>query len=194
MPQSGQPPTITLQNLHVYYWRKAELLAFCRERGIPTTGSKQALISRIEEFLTTGQLAPLEISRSPKRASGKMPEQLTRATVIAPHFRCSQELRALFEAEIGPQFHFNGVMRDFIKHGAGQTLQDAIAAWNQDQQAPKIEQALAPQFEYNRHIREFFKANPGATLAEAIRAWNKKKARRKLGIQERAVDEEGEAP
>jgi len=109
-----------------------------------------------------------------------MPDLFTRQTVIGPGWRCSQSLRAFFEREVGPQFHFNGVMRDFIKRdGAGKTLQDAIDVWRQEKRKPHVETEIAPQFEYNRHIREFFKENPGKTLQDAIAAWNEKKAKRK---------------
>jgi hypothetical protein len=88
-------------------------------------------------------------------------------------------LRAFFLQEIGPCFHFNGVMRDFIRQGAGQTLGAAIDAWQADQAAPHAETDIAPQFEYNRFMRDFFKANSGQTRQEAITAWQVSKARRK---------------
>ena len=61
-----------------------------------------------------------------------MPTTFTPETVIGEGWRCSQALRAFFELEIGPRFHFNQVMRDFIKHGSGKTLADAISAWQAD--------------------------------------------------------------
>ena len=108
-----------------------------------------------------------------------MPEVFTRETVIGPGWRCSQPLRAFFLQEIGPQFHFNGVMRDFIKNGAGRTLREAMDAWNADRSQPKTKKEIAPQFEFNRHIREYFKAHPGATLDEAIIAWRDEKVLRR---------------
>ena len=170
---------ISLEAFRVCYWLKRELVAFCRQYGLPTSGAKAALAQRIEVFLETGEV---EQVREAPRPKGKMPEQFTRDTVIGPGWRCSQSLRAFFEREIGPRFHFDGVMRDFIKRdGVGKTLQDAIDAWHEERRKPRLEKEIAPQFEYNRHIREFFKGNEGATLQEAIAAWEEKKAQR-MGI------------
>ena len=108
-----------------------------------------------------------------------MPESFTRETVISSDWRCSQALRAFFEAEIGPRFHFNRVMRDFIKHEMGKTLQDAIDAWREAETSPKPETEIEPQFEYMRHMRHYFNENPEGTREEALRAWHEKKSRRR---------------
>ena len=160
-----------------YYWLKEDLLAFCRTNGIPTSGSKQQLTERIKLFLDTGEIAkPKRTSRSAKSA---MPNTFNRETIIGENWRCNQDLRAFFEAEIGKSFHFNQFMRDFIKRdGIGQPLQAAIDGWLLSKSEPKGNSDIAPQFEYNRHFRDYFANNPNATRAEAIAAWNKKKAQR----------------
>jgi hypothetical protein len=104
-----------------------------------------------------------------------MPTSFTRDTLISSGWRCSQSLRAFFQAEIGSHFHFDQVMRNFIAQGAGKTLQQAIEVWLQPRQTTTI----ASQFEYNRHMRAFFERHPDATREEAIRAWNQQKAQRR---------------
>ncbi len=169
---------ISAADFRAFYWLKSELTAFCQRYGLPAAGSKAALAERIVVFLSTGEMRRPRAERRARAA--KMPERFGRDTVIGSNWRCSQALRAFFVAEIGPQFHFNGVMRDFIKRdGVGKTLQDAIDAWQQAKRQPRAETEIAPQFEYNRHVREFFKENPGKTLQDAIAAWNDKKAKRK---------------
>ena len=37
-----------------YYYLKEELVAFCKELGLPTSGNKQELTKRIAYFLETG--------------------------------------------------------------------------------------------------------------------------------------------
>ena len=178
---TDRPPldlNISTEDFQAFYWLKEELLAFCRTQGLPTSGSKQALSERIVYFLNTGSV-PAPKPAAKQRTSARMPETFTRETVISPGWRCSQTLRTFFLQEVGPQFHFNGVMRDFIKEGEGRTLGEAIAAWEADRSAPKAEKEIAPQFEYNRHFREYFKTHPGATREEAIAAWKMKKAQRK---------------
>ena len=108
-----------------------------------------------------------------------MPEKFTRGTIIGSGWRCSQDLRAFFETEIGKGFHFNQVMRDCIKNGKGKTLQAAIDAWHDSKRNPVIKKKIDPQFEYMRHMREYYSENPNGTRKEALRAWHEKKSQRK---------------
>ena len=180
MKRPALTPRTSAADFRAFYWLKEELAAFCRAQGLPPGESKEALSRRIEAYLNTGEIQPAGPRRRQAHPPAeKMPEQFTRATVIGEGWRCSQTLRAFFEQEIGPAFHFNGVMREIIQHGAGQTLQMAIDTWQADQQKPKEEKAIGAQFEYNRHVREYFKAHAGATLKEAIAAWREKKRQRK---------------
>jgi hypothetical protein len=181
MRRPALTPQIALSDFKSFYWLKEELIAFCRKNGLPTAGSKADLSARIEQLLATGHISPLPATESRRKAPTALPDQLSRDTVIGPHWRCSEPLRAFFVEEIGPQFHFNGVMRTFIQQGAGKTLQEAIDAWHADRAAPKAETKIDSQFEYNQHIRAFFKENPGKTLADAIQAWKKKRAQRRPG-------------
>ena len=180
----SRPTTIkglTGQQFMTYYWLKADLIVFCRENGLPTTGSKGQLTERIKIYLHTGQIVkPKRSSRA--RVAKKMPTTFTLETLIGDNWRCSQELRAFFEAEIGPTFHFNKFMRDFIRRdGCGQSLQTAIDGWQLEKQKPKGTSQIEPQFEYNRHMRDYFLQNKGATREEAIRAWKEKKAKPSSG-------------
>ena len=105
-----------------------------------------------------------------------MPTVFTRETLIGSGWRCTPELRAFFEAEVGQGFRFNGVVRDFIHNRVGATLGEAIAAY----QARKgVKTAIAPQFEYNRFSRAYFATNPTATKAEVVAAWMEKRNSRK---------------
>jgi len=88
-----------------FYWLKEELVIFCRQYGLPTTGSKGEISARIEEFLTTGKIFKPKVQR--KATADSMPSIFTRSTVLGSHWRCSQTLRAFFVKEIGSQFHFN---------------------------------------------------------------------------------------
>jgi hypothetical protein len=169
---------LTADDFRSFYWLKAELLAYCREQGLSTSGSKIDLTERIALFLDTGQRsAPVQTTR--RASSDPLPETLTRATIIGLNWRCGEHLRAFFLQEIGPRFHFNGVMRDLIRQGAGQTLDAAIEAWQADQAAPHVEADIAPQFEYNRFMRDFFKRHPDQTRQDASAAWRASKTCRK---------------
>lgn len=169
--------TASITEFDAYYRLKSELIDFCRQNCLPAGGSKAELTGRIRLFLATGaQPNP----PATKRAAAAMPEQFSPQTIIGPGWRCSQPLRFFFEAEIGPHFHFNGFMRDFIKNGAGKCLQEAIDGWIEQQRTPRPPAEIAPQFEYNRFIRAYFKANPGKPFAEAVAAWNAHKTRERV--------------
>jgi hypothetical protein len=98
-----------------------------------------------------------------------MPDQFTLSSVIGPNWRCSQALRAFFEAHVGPSFHFNAAMRAFISQQQGKTLKEALEHYKHSLHAPKP--PISEQFEYNRHMREFHLSNPGASRAQAVAAW-----------------------
>ncbi|PKO12918.1 MAG: cytoplasmic protein [Chloroflexi bacterium HGW-Chloroflexi-10] len=172
-------PDILLVDFQDFYWLKEELIAFCRQQGLPTGGSKEVLAARISGFLTRGKLPEKPVSFRSKTPSGKMPVHFSRESVIGANWRCSEPLRAFLEREIGPKFHFDAAMRDFVKKDIGKTLDDMITCWYTTQQMPKAETIIDNQFEYNRFIRDFFKTNPGKSLSDAITAWKEKKARRK---------------
>ena len=171
-------PSISVEDFLDYYWLKAELLTFCRQQSLLSSGSKQELNERIVYFLRFGKRLPTKRNPSQKREKA-MPKSFTRETMIASGWRCSQTLRAFFEEELGPSFHFNKVMRDFIKNEEGKTLQDAIDAWQESIDNPASKTEIDPQFEYMRHMREYFNKNPKGTRKKALQAWHEKKSQRK---------------
>lgn len=164
---------ITLLEFQQNYWLKEELTAFCRGHNLPTSGGKVEITHRINDYLAGSKITKPLIK---KKSVNSMPKTFNRDMRIGDGWHCSQELRAFFEAEIGAGFHFNGLMRDFIKNEAGKTLQDAMDAYKADL-ASGVEKEIGSQFEYNRHIRDFYKSHPGASLKDAIQAWKKLKDR-----------------
>jgi hypothetical protein len=177
MPRPELNRQTTPDDFLSFYWLKEELIRFLREQGLSTVGSKQDLTNRIRQFLETGAIENKALKKPARRT--ELPTILTRQSVIGPGWPCSQDLRAFFEREIGSHFHFDGIMRDFIHHGVGKTLQEAIETWEAEQRDPNKEKPIAPQFEYNRHIREYFKAHPGTPLQTAIQDWQAKKKERR---------------
>lgn len=176
-----RPPltsSLSVDDFRTHYWLKAELVDFCRRNGISGTGGKIEIAKRIEQFLQTGKVAASRASISRRPATNPMPDTLTRKSIIGPGWRCTEALREFFVREAGPQFHFNGAMREFVRQGAGKTLGEGIAIWEASRREPKGSSKIAPQFEFNRHMRAYFKANPGKSHADAVNAWKKTKAER----------------
>lgn len=159
-------PSLAPADFARWYWLKSELAAYCRDRGLPVTGSKQVLQARVDADLRGLDAVLLD---EPRRPAGDMPDRFTTDTRIGPGWRCTRALRAYFESVHGAGFRFNESLRTFLREGEGRTLADASAAYLAGLSQPQA--PIGAQFEYNRHIREFFLANPGATRAQAIEAW-----------------------
>lgn len=157
---------LTAETFEDHYWLKDELTAFCRAKGLSTAGGKPEITARISHYLRTGGKLP----PTPRAgAKGTMPDSFTAETVIGPGWRCSQALRAWFEAQTGPGFRFDKAMRDFIADGQGQTLQQALDHWRETRTDDPKE--IDGQFEYNRFTRAFRASHPAADHAATVAAW-----------------------
>ena len=67
-----------------YYYLKEELVEFCRNNGIPTSGGKLELTDRIAYFLDTGNVKTVNKSRRATVDVGN----LTEDTIIEPNIVC----------------------------------------------------------------------------------------------------------
>ncbi|WP_408647198.1 hypothetical protein [Tessaracoccus coleopterorum] len=78
---------------------------------------------------------------------------------MPPGQRCSQYLRAWFEAHLGTGFSFDAPMRAFLAEADGvRTLGDALAHYR----ATRGERAgIGSQFEFNRFTRAWHASHPG---------------------------------
>ncbi len=166
------------EDFESFYWLRDELIAFCRMQELPTGGAKTDLAARVAAYLR-GEPLPELPDPLPKTRATALPAELHRDTVIGVGWSCNQALRAFFQHELGPGFHFNGPLRAFIREGVGHTLGEALTVWQTAQATPPGTTPIAPQFEYNRYIRAYFRAHPGATQQEAIAAWRAHRAERR---------------
>lgn len=167
-------PALDADEFLQYYYLKEELVQFCRENGLQTSGGKQDVTARIAHFLRTGELLPAMPATRKKAAA---PGDITPDTAIEPHIVCTQAHRAFFSAQIGRGFSFSVAFQKWLKENAGKTYGDAVQAYAELRAQAKGQQTtISRQFEYNTYIRAFFADNPGKPLADAIRCWKQKKA------------------
>ena len=108
-----------------FYYLKQELADFCKENGLPTTGSKAELTDRIAHFLDTGNV----LKFSAKRKTPVNIGTLTEDTVIEQNIVCSEKHRAFFSEKIGKSFSFNVLFQKWLKANTGKTYGDAIRAY-----------------------------------------------------------------
>lgn len=115
-------PALTGAELGRWYWTLAELSALAREMGLSAGGGKTAVTARLAAALDGLPPEPAAPAAAAARRSGRqLAAPVDGATVIPPGQRCSQLLREFFVREIGPGFHFDAFMRDYVARGAGRT-------------------------------------------------------------------------
>lgn len=156
-----------------FYYLKQELADFCRENGLPTSGSKAELTDRIAYFLDTGSA----LKPTAERKAAVNIGTLTEDTVIEPNIVCSEKHRAFFREKIGKGFSFNVPFQKWLKANAGKTYRGAVEAYHrilEEKKNGKTE--ISAQFEYNTYIRDFFTENYGRSLEDAIACWKYKKS------------------
>ncbi len=147
-----------------FYYLKEELVSFCRQEQLQTTGSKQELTQRISHYLATSE------RRITKKAVRKNSQTvITLDTPIEADLVCSEIHRAFFKSHLGQQFSFNVVFQNWLKDNTGKTYQEALLAYQAIlEEKKKQPTTIGQQFEYNTYIRAFFAANQGRKLPEAI--------------------------
>ena len=155
-----------------FYYLKEELIDFCRNNSLPTSGGKIEIANRIAYFLDTGKILSAEAAK--KRAA--VISNIYEDTKIESNFICSEKHRAFFKEHIGKSFSFNVAFQKWLKSNEGKTYKEAITAYFQIMEdRKKGVTVIDKQFEYNTYTRDFFADNKGKSLEEAIKCWKYKK-------------------
>ena len=155
-----------------FYYLKEELVTFCRENGLYTTGGKMELTERIITFLNTG-----ENIQTNKKKTKNLITSITLDSLIEENIHFSEVHRAFFKEQLGNSFSFKVSFQNWLKENSGKSYRDACDAYHQillEQKNTKT--TIGKQFEYNTYIRDFFQDNKNKTLPEAIQCWNYKKS------------------
>jgi SAP domain-containing new25/Domain of unknown function (DUF6434) len=171
-------PRTSLRDFRNFYWYLDELVEFCRQHGLPTTGQKREIVARIESFLKTGKVAAAPKPRKPTKRRGP----ITMRTRVTEAFKSDAETREFFKTAIGPHFHFTAVLqqfrRDKQRDGVPITYGDLVREWLAERERRKDKNYKSPlqrSWEYNRFVRDFLAdktRNKGKGIAGAARAWN----------------------
>ncbi|MFD6227952.1 DUF6434 domain-containing protein [Streptomyces sp. NPDC060232] len=162
-----------------WYWTLAELSGLARRMGVPVRGGKAALTARLAAALdgrpepAPGPAAPA----APRPAGRQLAAPVDGTTVIPPGQRCSQVLREYFVREIGPGFHFDAFMREYVAGHAGHTLAEAVEHWHATRAQAAEPQEVGAQFEFNRFLRDWHARHPGGTRTDALAAWRTHRSR-----------------
>lgn len=155
-----------------YYYLKEELVAFCKQEALQSTGGKIELTDRIAYYLDTGE----RVSEQNHAKRNSWIAAITPDTLIENDFICSEKHRALFKQNVGKGFSFNVAFQKWLKANTGKTYKEAVEAYEKiliDNK--KAKSTISKQFEYNTYIRDFFEDNKGRSLNDAIKCWTYKK-------------------
>lgn len=172
---------LSAESFQAYYWLKEELVNFCREVGINSSGGKRDIADRILNYLETGKIITKPKPRKAKTVSrfDWKQEKLTIDTIVTDNYKNTENVRAFFQQEIGKQFKFNAPFMNWMKVNQGKKLGNAIVEWRRiaDLKRNKTHQAeIAPQFEYNRYTRDFHAHNPDLSTKDARHCWKTKRS------------------
>ena len=171
---------ININDFKDFYWLKSELMNFCQEIGISSSGGKIEIANRITEYLETGKAPKTKTKKTKKLPQPTHP--ITKETIIGIEYRSYKEKKEFFQSVIGNNFTFTVHLLDYFKQNAGKkTYSDVIKEWHKEQELkkdPNFVKEIAPQFEYNIYIREFLNDNPDKSKNDAIKYWKIKRAKR----------------
>jgi hypothetical protein len=159
-----------------YYWLKDELLTFCKNNHIPTTGSKLEITQNICRYLDG---VTVQSTKKIKESININKDVvLTPEAIIPKNYRNDEMHRSFFKQQIGERFKFNVAFMNWMKENHGKKYSEAIQVWllieEDKRKGKKIE--ILPQFEYNQYTRDFYSNNPGKTKKDLIACWNYKKS------------------
>lgn len=174
---------ISLKDFKDFYWLKEELVLFCKENNLNSSGGKIEIANRINHFLETGERIESVKDKVEKLKSNFdwNVKELNRETIITDNYKNTENVRAFFMSEIGKHFKFNVLFMNWMKQNVGKTLNDAIAEWNRIYLLKKdkdYESPIDSQFEYNTYMRDFLKDNPNMTANDARKYWMLKRETR----------------
>ena len=170
--------TISIKDFKDYYWLKEELIIFCRETGIKTTGGKIEITDRILTYLETGEITTKSKGKIKKTKSNFdwNNEVLDFDTPISDNYKNTENVREFFKKSIGGNFKFNVEFMNWMKINTGKTLGNAVEKWKEIAKKKKnYKTEIAPQFEYNTYMRDFLNDNPKLSIKDAIKSWKIKR-------------------
>ncbi|MCL2711732.1 MAG: SAP domain-containing protein [Methanomassiliicoccaceae archaeon] len=155
-----------------FYYLKEELVCFCEQEGLQTSGGKPELNERISHYLDTGE----RLRSGTRKRTPVSYKSITEDTLIENDIICSERHRSFFVSMIGKRFTFNVEFQKWLRSNAGKNYGDAVNAYHRILDEKKEKRTdIGEQFEYNTYIRDFFDDNEGKTLADAIKCWKFKK-------------------
>ncbi len=163
-------PDMTAEEFQRWYWMKNEVTHFASQLGLRASGSKQQVASRISRRLSGATISEAN-GPQPKKSVDLLTGTLTPETKIPEGQRITAHLRAFMALQCGPDFRFDGHMREFFAQGGDITLGDAVQRWKETRDAPA--RPIESQFEWNTFVRAYRLEHPTASHEAVAQAWQR---------------------
>ena len=173
-PTPPLTPALQADVFRQHYYDKQELMDFCHDKGISTTGLKEDLNKRIEIYLRTGQkivVKPVPRSSIPDSQGGL---RLDKRVV---NYKSDSKTRAFFERHLPGFTGFSALVQKQIKQrladGEVFTYGEAIEMHNQfmrDKQSGRLTTVAHDSCQYNQFFMDY-KADEGQKLHSNKDAW-----------------------
>ena len=173
MPEEKRPELtadMSAEEFERWYWMKKEVTQFASQLGLRASGGKQDVAARISRRLAGATISEANGPTS-KKSVDLLTGTLTLETQVPEGQRSTAHLRAFMVSHCGPDFKFDGHMREFFARGGAKTLGDAVELWKQTRHAPA--RPIESQFEWNTFVRDYRKEHPGASNETVVDAWKR---------------------
>lgn len=164
-----------------YYWYMQELVVYCREHGLPSSGQKHEVLERVRRHIEGKPLQRRVAKFAASRPAAVPAGELTLDTRVDSSYKCDARTRAFFQSVIGPRFHFTAHLQQF-RRGQPEgslTYGDLASEWLAEEERRKnkdYRSSLMHTWEYNRFVRDYMQDKPrneGKTLKDAAKAWSR---------------------
>ena len=153
-----------------WYWTKVEVTRFASSLGLRSSAGKQDVADRISRRLAGATISAAN-GPDPRKSVDLLTGTLTLETAIPEGQRCTAHVRAFMASHCGPDFKFDGHMREFFAQGGGKTLGDAVQRWKETRDAPR--RPIDSQFEWNTFVRAYRESHPHASHDAVAAAWSR---------------------
>lgn len=151
---------ITKENLRTNYWYKEDLQKFCREKRLPSYGTKAELLLYIEKYFNKVPLKKITPMRTQKKnGTLKWYEMSVNTKLLNTGFALNNEARKFFQYYFGVEkFSFRKNMAVKLRevetfNDSNATIQDLIDAYLDLTQIKNSEEKT---YEWNHFVRDFF--------------------------------------
>ncbi len=164
---------------NTWYWLKEEMVAICKNAGLPANGRKFELRDRIMYALDNN--GKLRQQAKPKKQSkfNWVKATLTPETVITDNISFGPNFRNFMKHQIGDKFSCHSDFMDWVKANEGKTLAKAVEQWfalEARKENPQFKRDIADNNMFNQYTRDFLDAYPKKNLKDARKYWLLKKA------------------